>query len=522
MIAKCNALITHNRVFHTTKGFTRRFKSSFGASIGINIELLEDRFFETEKTKGYLKSLSSHSLLSPLDNQISMRVKIKKKITFLSVAKNILMDLALLVRFSYLISVPPQEKCLSRVVIMKNLSRQHLPPAIPLESYLSFLASSKIDLINEETLVLIENKVTDLSESQLGRIFLDTDIRKAIFTNLLIQKDARQLLFRFRKVLPMALVYVLLTKKSKLANSILEILLIRYIEEKGLECIVLDSQGSWLDEPVIFFKDSSHTNCKTVMLHYSENSHMYSAIQLKDSELLPKFHNVVVDEHWVWTPEYADFYNKLSKSNKFIPKGPLIYRSLDDKDLPFISEEKNAAQFVVTIFDDAPTIDNEWIHHSSLESGLAFLKTIESLMILLHQERIDAVFRIKQKRRRIESHQRGYFSELQKLERYSNFQILDWDENIIELVLNSDAVICTLGTSPALVAKRLGVSVCYLYAGPAILGTPYVSYGIPTFSSAEDVFESVFREVSNAQPHVSLDAQPELIFKKLPTNRLDN
>jgi polysaccharide biosynthesis PFTS motif protein len=298
--------------------------------------------------------------------------------------------------------------------------------------------------------------------------------------------------------------------------------LISYLEEKEVECIVLDSQGSWLDEPVIFFKDTSHTNCKTVMLHYSENSHMYSAIQLNDSELLPKFHNVVVDEHWVWTPEYADFYNKLSKSNKFIPKGPLIYRSLDDKDLPFAHKEKSATQFVVTIFDDAPTIDNEWIHHSSLESGLAFLTTIESLMILLHQERIDAVFRIKQKRRRIESHQRSYFSELQKLEKYPNFQILDWDENIIEIVLNSDAVICTLGTSPALLAKRLGVSVCYLYAGPAILGTPCVSYGIPTFSSAEDVVESVFREVLNAESHVSFDPPFGPILRKPPTKRADN
>ena len=513
MISKCNSLLTHNRVFHAPKGFTRRIKSSLGASIGINIESLEGRFLEAEKTKKYLKSLSSHSLPPLVDNHISIGIKFKKKITFLSVAKNTLLDLALLIRFSYLISVPPQEQCLSRVVILKNLSRQHLPPAIPLESYLSFLASSRINLINEGTLIFIENKVTDINESQLGRIFLDTDIRKAIFTNLLIQKDARQLLSRFGKALPIALAYALLTKESRLTNSILEILLIKYLEEKEVECIVLDSQGSWLDEPVIFFKDASHTNCKTVMLHYSENSHMYSAIQLKDSELLPKFHNVVVDEHWVWTPEYADFYNKLSKSNKFIPKGPLIYRSLDDKDLPFVDNEKSAAKFVVTIFDDAPTIDNEWIHPSSLESWLAFLNTIDSLMILLHQEGIDAVFRIKQKRRRIESHQGSYFSALQKLEQYPNFQTLDWDENIIEIVLNSDAIICTLGTSPALLAKSLGVSVCYLYAGPAILGTPHVSYGIPTFSSAEEVFESMFREVLKAEFHVSLDPQPELILK---------
>ena len=504
------------------KSITGRISTSLGASIGINLELLEDRFFETERTKAYLRSISTGSLLYTVDNHSPIRMKIKRKMTFLSVAKIILMDLTILIRFSYLIASPSRGKYFSRVVFMKNLSRQHLPPAIPLESHLSFLASSEINLINKDTLVLMENKITDLKEFHLGRILLDTDFRKAILTNLFTRKDARQVLFQYVKTLPSVLAHFLVTKKSKLTNSLLEILLIKYLERQEVECVILDSQGSWLDEPVIFFKDSSHTNCKTVMLHYSENSHMYSAIQLKNSELLPKFQNVVVDEHWVWTREYADFYNKLSKSTKFISKGPLIYRSLDDKDLPSVSKEKNVKQLVVTIFDDAPTVENEWIHHSTLESGMAFLETVESLIILLNKRRIDAVFRMKQKRRQIKSHQRKYFSLIKEMEKHHNFQILNWDKNIIEIVLNSDLVICTLGTSPALLAKRLGIPVCYLYAGSAKLGTPYVSYGIPTFSSAEGVFEFLVGNILDVQAHVSVDPETAPIATNQSTERANN
>ena len=59
---------------------------------------------------------------------------------------------------------------------------------------------------------------------------------------------------------------------------------------------------------------------------------------------------------------------------------------------------------MISTFDDAPTLENEWIHHSDLDSGLRFLEAIPKLFKILKQNSIDPYIQIKQKRRRINSH----------------------------------------------------------------------------------------------------------------------
>jgi hypothetical protein len=90
------------------------------------------------------------------------------------------------------------------------------------------------------------------------------------------------------------------------------------------------------------------------------------------------------------------------------------------------------------------------------------------------------------------------------------------------MTLESDLIICVLGTSPALLARKMGVPVCYLYSGPATLGTPYVSYGIPTLSSAEHVFEFIVKKILDIQVYSSVDSGVEELVANQPIERGDS
>ena len=138
---------------------------------------------------------------------------------------------------------------------------------------------------------------------------------------------------------------------------------------------------------------------------------------------------------------------------------------------------------MISTFDDAPTLENEWIHHSDLDSGLRFLEAIPKLFKILKQNSIDPYIQIKQKRRRINSHFDSYLETLNNLYEADYAVELHWSFDLAKCVLESDFVICAIATSPALLARYFGVPVAYYFGGIHTLGKPPIDYGIPIFFS---------------------------------------
>lgn len=389
-----------------------------------------------------------------------------------------------------------------RIVIFKNVSRQHLPPAINLEEYRDFLSNPKINLFQEKSVIVLENKITNLEDKSCKNLYLTTDVSKILIKVALEVSNRNSFIFfvitSYIRILRLALSKEI---PPSMIHSFIEVLLIRYLSERNLEIVVIDSQGSWLDEPLIFFQMEHQKFARTVMIHYSENSFFYEKSQAENPELVPKFETVMVDEHWVWTEEYADYFNSRSAKKNFISKGPLIYREIDS-----ISRASRKVSSIslpslqISIFDDAPSSENEWILHSNLESSLSFLGAIEEVGTQLEFEGIDFNFLIKQKRRKIESHSNLYFEQLEKIVSNEKWNLVSWHESPASLIRESEFVICALATSPAIIARHFGVQVCYLYAGSRELsGTP-VHYGIPIFRNSSEVVSwivSSIRSVKN-------------------------
>ena len=385
------------------------------------------------------------------------------------------------------------------IVIIKNVSRQHLPPAISLDEHRDFFSSPNVNLLQEKSIIVLENKITNLEDRFREELYLTTDVSK-VLVELAIKVSNR---YRF--------IYYITTNNfkmyrlsflreipSSMIHSFIEVGLIKYLSEQNLEIVVVDSFGSWLDEPLIFFQAESQRFARTIMIHYSENSLYYEKSQAANPELVPKFETVMADEQWVWSKEYAEYFNSRSATKNFISKGPLIYREIDSLSREKkIGTIKNSSNLQISIFDDAPTIDNEWIFHSNLESGLGFLHTIEKVSARLEFEGINLNFLFKQKRRRIESHSDLYFQELEKIVSNENFNLVDWHESPASLITKSDYVICALATSPAIIARHFGVPVCYLYAGSSQLGDAPVQYGIPIFRNSSEVVSWILENIQS-------------------------
>jgi polysaccharide biosynthesis PFTS motif protein len=396
---------------------------------------------------------------------------------------------------------PKMVDCPRSIVIIKNVSRQHLPPAIGLEEYREFLSSPKINLFQEASIIVLENRITKLEDRLHKNLYLTTDVSKILIEVALgVSNRFRFIFFIIRSYSRMARLALVKEIPLSMTHFFIEVGLIKYLSERNLEIVVIDSQGSWLDEPLIFFQVSGQKFARTIMIHYSENSLYYEKSQAENLELVPKFETTMADEHWVWTEEYADYFNSRSAKKNFISKGPLIYREIDS-----INRESRTSTSMIlsslqiSIFDDAPSSDNEWILHSNLESNLSFLGAIEEVGIGLEFEEIDFNFLIKQKRRRIESHSDLYFQELEKIVSNKKWNLVDWNESPASLIRKSEFVICALATSPAIIARHFGVHVCYLYAGSSELGDAPVQYGIPTFRNSSEVVSWILSNIESVK-----------------------
>ena len=385
------------------------------------------------------------------------------------------------------------------IVLIKNVSRQHLPPAISLGEYRDFLSSPKINLLQEKSMIVLENKITNLEDRFREELYLTTDVSKILIELAIkVSNRYRFIFYITRNNFKMYRLSFLREIPTSMIHSFIEVGLIKYLSEQNLEIVIVDSVGSWLDEPLIFFQVESQRFARTIMIHYSENSLYYEQSQATNPELVPKFENMMADEQWVWSKEYAEYFNSRSAKKNFIPKGPLIYREIDSFNRAGeTSPSKNLSNLQISIFDDAPTSDNEWIFHTNLESSLGFLNEIEKVGTGLEFEGINLNFLIKQKRRRIESHSNLYFQELEKIVSNENFNLVDWHESPASLITKSDYVICSLATSPAIIARHFGVPVCYLYAGSSQLGDAPVQYGIPIFRNSSEVVSWILENIQS-------------------------
>jgi polysaccharide biosynthesis PFTS motif protein len=115
--------------------------------------------------------------------------------------------------------------------------------------------------------------------------------------------------------------------------------------------------------------------------------------------------------------------------------------------------------FTIQIFDVTPSrlpISQASFYSEPLM--INFLENIISIQRDFYNNSLEPLtWKLKPKRRYHKTHSARYISQLSKM----NVELLDSGDNLYEITGSSNFVICVPYTSPALIAKELGVPVCY-------------------------------------------------------------
>lgn len=245
------------------------------------------------------------------------------------------------------------------------------------------------------------------------------------------------------------------------------------------------NNSNYLSQPTTFHLRSEHV--KAFMLWYSDNSFSkYRDLSLSKFDY-SAFGLAKVDCHYVWTKEFASF---LSQFTKALVKnvGSILFYESESTDLSHYSTlTEKKASIDVLVFDVIPFEQSNNYDYYTKKRAFNFLFGIQQLFEDLKNSNFtfQPNFAIKHKRKLDPKHSKEYPSLVNSLiYPQGKWEMIPENSNIYDLIRNAKLVVVPPFTSPAIVAKELGVPSCFLDLGTN--PTEFENYcGIPVFRNYE-------------------------------------
>ena len=197
-----------------------------------------------------------------------------------------------------------------------------------------------------------------------------------------------------------------------------------------------------------------------------------------------------IDSHLVWT-KYDVVYLESLGIHKAHAIGPILFQTQ-------IVGERSARNYVITYFDVTPlapsydyivgTQDNFYSERNALRD----LEAIEKLSANLNGAFANKVqVRIKPKRAYSQMHSKKYITKIMEHSRQHQIEILSPYANLYEIISQSDLVIATPWTSPAVLAKELATNSVFFTIRAAEWDLPAEYEGIRVINSCGELTEYV-------------------------------
>lgn len=230
---------------------------------------------------------------------------------------------------------------------------------------------------------------------------------------------------------------------------------------------------------------------KKYMLWYSTNSKPFVLRgQKQDIGLDLDAVSRIVDLHLVWTRYDVNFLKSLGISNAQQIGSILLQKK--------IFAEQRPQRFCITYFDVTPLASKmNWLsgveeNFYSEANALKDLKAIERLATFLTDEYGSIVeLRIKPKRPYGSQHSKEYITKLKMNSKSQNFKILDCNSNLYKVVSESDLVVATPWSSPAVLAKELHVNSLYFAIRGKEWNLPSRYEGLRVVTSVDELIKYV-------------------------------
>jgi polysaccharide biosynthesis PFTS motif protein len=217
--------------------------------------------------------------------------------------------------------------------------------------------------------------------------------------------------------------------------------------------ILITTQSQIFKTPISFklLKDATK-----IMFWYSNNS---KPIQLKrdKSEFtsnLNYLNNGEIDLHFVWTSSWAAELANIVKK-PVIAIGPIIFKKLNlNQEEPKLMN----SQKILTIFDVTPK------NNCSSESFYSFKNMVNftnSVISAANEVNLGLILQLKNKREFKKDDSLNYKKFLKTIE--NKIVQISPNLDIDQLIMDSDLVVCTPYTSPAVIAQHFGKPVVYFW-----------------------------------------------------------
>jgi hypothetical protein len=227
-----------------------------------------------------------------------------------------------------------------------------------------------------------------------------------------------------------------------------------YLALNSNKTTFITTQSSLTSVPLIFRMAREN---RKIMLWYSTNSRPIYALEDSIRGKID-FDNIKanIDEHWVWDEDDIRFLESEGIQN-VIALGSILFQEK-------ISASKSTSNFIVTYFDVTPFNSGNGLY--SERNTIAVLDNLMSLTVALDRS-FPGKFRlrIKPKRRYSKVHSETYISKIHELSKHRCVDLILPTSNLYKVVGESDFVLAIPFSSPAVLAKELGVRSAFIAAG---------------------------------------------------------
>ena len=257
------------------------------------------------------------------------------------------------------------------------------------------------------------------------------------------------------------------------------------VVDRGTISEIYINNSNYLSQPTTFHLRGKHI--KAYMLWYSDNSFS----KFKDLSIstfdYSAFGLAKVDCHYVWTNEFASF---LSQFTKVVIKnvGSILFYEAENVDLlgnSTLTEQKASGDVIV--FDVIPFEKSNNYDYYTKSRAFNFLFGIQKLFDEFQSSgfMVQPKFAIKHKRKLDPRHSKEYLFLVNSLiHPQGKWEKIPENSNLYNLIGNAKLIVALPFTSPAIVARELGVPACFLDLGTN--PTEFENYcGIPVFRNYE-------------------------------------
>jgi polysaccharide biosynthesis PFTS motif protein len=230
---------------------------------------------------------------------------------------------------------------------------------------------------------------------------------------------------------------------------IVDFLAVRQRTDRERDLLV--TTQSQLLAPAYVFK--SEIKAERIMFWYSDNSMQISKHPIKDFDY-SYLSQPAIDIHFVWTPSWKRKLSVYNERARVIPSGPVIFRIVEK---PNETPYKQSRQLKnVVIFDVTP---KKSASIDSIYSEEIMRKFLSDIVEIVGRRHPTASLKLKPKRKYTRSDSVAYIHETSLLSPI--LKKMEWSCDIVELLLESDLVICAPFTSPALISSYLGIRTAF-------------------------------------------------------------